>query len=118
MRFFIVGVSAICLTIAIILSGFAQEAKEKSSQAQTREAIGRIVSVDPKNSSFDLQYEAGEQTHNMQISTFYVTDITTIDIATVKSSLNDLKPGFSVLLEYAQMPDGTKVVESVWVKKS
>ncbi|GEM_PF-6554988 len=116
MKVFMVGVLTACLTIGAGSAGFAVETKEDLSQ--TQEAIGKIVSIDSKNSSFDLEYEADDRTHEIQTSTFYVTDITTIDIATVKSSLNDLKPGLSILLEYAQMPDGTKVVESVWVKKS
>ena len=92
----------------------AQAAEKK---VQTQEIIGKIISVDSKNSTFNLEYESDDQTHQIQTSTFYVTDITTIDIATAKSALKDLKAGLSALLEYAQMPDGTKVVESIWVKK-
>ena len=100
------------------INSFAAEAKETSSQVQTQEMIGMIVSVDVKNSSFDLQYESDGPNHEMQTTTFYVTDITTIDIMMAKGALKDLKQGQSVLLEFAQMPDGTKVVDSIWVKKS
>lgn len=118
MKFFVAGVLTVCLTVGANSIGFTADAKEELSQVQTQEVIGKIVSVDPQNFSFDLEYEADERAQEVQTSTFYVTDITSIDIATVKSALTDLKPGLSVLLEYAQMPDGTKVVESVWVKKS
>ena len=106
---------AVCFLTSV---SFAAETKDKGSQVQTQEITGKIVSVDVKNSSFDLEYEMDEQKHGIQTTTFYVTDITTIDIMMTKGTLNDLKEGQNVLLEYAQMPDGTKVVDSVWVKKS
>lgn len=115
MRVLMVSLIAVCLMAG---TSFATEAKEKSSQVQTQEIVGTIVSVDPQNSSFDLAYEADDQTHEKQTTTFYVTDITTIDIMMAKGTLNDLKEGQNVLLEFAQMPDGTKVVDSIWVKKS
>lgn len=92
--------------------------KNKELEVQTQELVGNIVSVDQKKSSFDLEYERDDPSSSKQVATFFVTDISTIDIAMSQGNLSDLKPGSKVLVEFALMPDGTNVVESVWVKKS
>ncbi len=101
---------------AVVCSAMAAE--KSSAQIRSQEIVGTIVGVDLENSAIELQYELDNMTRQMKVDTFYITEATTIDVAMVKSTLNDLKIGNSVLLEYAQMPDGAKVVESVWVKKS
>lgn len=95
----------------------AADDKQKSS-VRMQEIVGKIIQVDLQNSTIELEYEFDDQTHQTKSDMFYVTDATTIDVATVKSSLKDLKAGSDILVEFAQMPDGAKVVESVWVKKS
>lgn len=85
---------------------------------QTQQLVGKVVSVNEGELSFDLEYAFEDATGDIKVSTFYVTDITTIDIAMTQGSLRDLKPGSNVLVEYALMPDGVRVVESVWVKNS
>jgi hypothetical protein len=107
--------SVILATGTLVYSAAAAETAE---QIRSQEIVGTIVGVDLENSAIELQYELDEMTRQMKVDTFYITDATMIDVAMVKSTLNDLKIGNSVLLEYAQMPDGAKVVESVWVKKS
>lgn len=86
-------------------------------EVQPIQQVGTIVSVDPQALSFDMEYETDDPTREKKIATFFVTDITTIDIAMTQGALTDLQPGYNVLVEYAPMPDGTRVVESVWVKK-
>ena len=92
--------------------------KNEEPEVQTQELVGNIVSVNQEASSFDLEYEQDDPSRQKQVVTFFVTDISTIDIAMSQGNLNDLKPGLKVLVEFAPMPDGTNVVESVWVKKS
>ena len=94
----------------------AQSKEEQDIQAQ--ELIGKIISVNQEALSFDMEYALDDPSHEKKISTFFVTDITTIDIAMSQANLSDLKSGMNVLVEYAPMPDGTKIVDSVWVKKS
>jgi hypothetical protein len=111
------------LLLAVILvtsaAVCADAAQQKSAvNVQSQELVGKVVGVDLENSTIELEYEFDDQTHQTKTDTFYITDATTIDVASVKSGLNDLKVGTNVLLEYAPMPDGAKVVESVWVKKS
>lgn len=84
---------------------------------RTQELVGTIVSIDQEASSFDLEFEKDDPSRQKGVLTFFVTDISTIDIAMAQGSLEDLKPGLKVLVEFAPMPDGTNVVESVWVKK-
>lgn len=85
---------------------------------QTQQLVGKIVSIRESDQSFDLEYFFEDGAGDKKTDTFYVTDITTIDIAMTQAALSDLKPGLNVLVEFAQMPDGTRVVESVWVKSS
>jgi hypothetical protein len=107
------------LTTSTVSLCVAAEPKQKSSaNVHSQEIIGRIVAIDLDKSTLDLEYEIDDQTNEAKKETFFITEATTIDVATVKSGLKDLKVGSSVLLEYAQMPDGAKVAESVWVKKS
>ena len=117
-HFHILSLVVCLVTIGIVSSATAGEKQSASRKAGTQELIGKIVSVDLPNSTIDLEYEFDDQTHQMKTDAFYITDATIIDVATVKSSLKDLKAGSNVLLEYAQMPDGAKVVESLWVKKA
>ena len=95
----------------------AAQSKEEQN-IQTQELIGKIISVNQEALSFDMEYALDDPSHEKKISTFFVTDITTIDIAMSQANLSDLKSGMNVLVEYAPMPDGTKIVDSVWVKKS
>lgn len=112
-------VLAMCFS-AITVSSIAELENNKKSLAniQSQEMIATIVSVDLQNATMDLQYEFDDQTRQTKIDAFYVTDATIIDISAVKSGLKDLKVGMNIFVEYAQMSDGAKVVESVWVKKS
>ncbi len=105
------------LTVGLgVLSVGADE--QKFANIRSQEIVGKIINVDLENSMIELEYVSDVQSHGKQTGTFYITDATMIDVAMVKSTLNDLKIGTNVLLEFAQMPDGAKVVESVWVKKS
>jgi hypothetical protein len=115
-RFKILALTVI-LTANIAVFGWAANEKKSSVNVRSQEIVGKIAGIDLENSTIDLEYELDEQTHQTKTDTFYITDATTIDVATAKSSLNDLKMGTHILVEYAQMPDGAKVVESVWVKK-
>jgi len=108
---------AVFLLINIGHGVFAAQRNEEP-EIQTQELVGNVVSVNQEASSFDLEYERDDSSHQKQIATFFVTDISTIDIAMSQGNLSDLKPGLKVLVEFAPMPDGTNVVESVWVKKS
>ena len=90
---------------------------EEEPEVKTQEIVGNIVSTNKEASSFDLEIIQDDMTKQKQLSTFYLTDISTIDIAMSQGSLADLTPGLKVLVEYAPMPDGTNVVEAVWVKK-
>lgn len=89
----------------------------EEADVKTQEVVGTVLSTNQKSSSFDLEYEAEEAPRQKHTMTFFVTDISTIDIAMTQGTLADLKPGLRVLVEFAPMPDGTNVVESVWVKK-
>ncbi len=100
----------------VILNNNAFCASEEED-LKSQEIVGRVLSVNQEASSFDLEYSADDPAQQKQISTFYITDISTIDIAMAQGSLADLTPGLKVLVEYASMSDGTNVVESVWVKK-
>lgn len=93
-------------------------ASAQDVDVQTQQLVGKVVSVNEGELSFDLEYAFEDATGEIKVSTFYVTDITTIDIAMTQGTLGDLKPGLNVLVEYALMPDGVRVVESVWVKSS
>ena len=95
----------------------AGTASAEDVDVKTQEIVGNIVSANQDASSFDLEFATDENPGQKQVSTFFVTDITTIDIAMAQGTLADLKPGLKVLVEFASMPDGTNVVESVWVKK-
>jgi len=117
-RINVLVLTVILATCAAGLSVSADEAPTASANVLVQELVGKILQVDIENSTIELEYEIDEQTHQMQTETFYVTDATTIDVANTKSGLKDLKVGAHILLEYAQMPDGAKVVESVWVKES
>ena len=114
---------SLLIFVALVVFGsigvdvFAAQVKEEQD-IQTQELVGTIVSVNQEALSFDVEYTLDDPSHDKKVSTFFVTDITTIDIAMSQANLNDLKPGFNVLVEYAPMPDGTKIVESVWVKKT
>lgn len=108
---------AVFLLTSIGHGVFAAQKKEEP-EVQTQELVGNVVSVNQEASSFDLEYEKDDPAHQKQVTTFFVTDISTIDIAMSQGNLSDLKPGLKVLVEFAPMPDGTNVVESVWVKKS
>jgi hypothetical protein len=92
--------------------------KNEETEVRTQELVGNVVAVNLEASSFDLEYENDDPSHQKQVATFFITDISTIDIAMSQGNLSDLKPGLKVLVEFAPMPDGTNVVESVWVKKS
>lgn len=90
---------------------FAQEV-----DIQTQQLVGKIVSINERDMSFQMEYDLVDSSEEKKVSSFYVTDITTIDIAMTQAALSDLTPGMNVLVEFALMPDGTRVVESVWVK--
>ncbi len=106
--------SFICLGMTSDMNlSFAQEV-----DVQTQQLVGKIVSVNANDMSFELEYATEDGSGEKKISAFYVTDITTIDIAMTQAALEDLSPGMNVLVEYALMPDGARVVESVWVKNS
>lgn len=112
--FFIVLMFSFSLSMTSNVSpSFAQEV-----DVQTQQLVGKIVSVNEKEMSFELEYALEDASGDKKISEFYVTDITTIDIAMTQAALSDLSPGMNVLVEYALMPDGARVVESIWVKNS
>ena len=113
-RFFLCAVLLAFGTAGVYAS--TAQAKDESD-VQPLQQVGTIVSVDPEALSFNMEYEADDPTRERKTSTFFVTDITTIDIAMSQGTLSDLQPGFNVLVEYAPMPDGTRVVESIWVKE-
>ena len=109
------------LTVALLFSlNLCAFSAEKSSPRKilTETIIGKISAINMDESSIDVQYVADDMTKEMKTSTFYITEATVIDIATAKSSINDLKAGTNILLDYAIMPDGERVAESIWVKKS
>jgi hypothetical protein len=111
-------VLAVMLAVTPALVGGAADEKKELLNIRSQEVIGKIVGINLENSTIELEYESDEQAQKKQVDTFYITEATTIDVATVKSTIKDLTVGANILLEYAQMPDGAKVVESVWVKKS
>ena len=110
----------VCLVLLVFgtagIHALTVQAKDEVD-VQPLQQVGTIVSVDPEGLSFNMEYETDDPTRERKTSTFFVTDITTIDIAMSQGTLSDLQPGFNALVEYAPMPDGTRVVESIWVKE-
>jgi hypothetical protein len=118
MRYLKIFICAFLLTFGTAgINVLTAQAKDEPD-VQPMQQVGTIVSVDPQALTFEMEYETDDPTRERKTSTFFVTDITTIDIAMTQGSLNDLQAGANVLVEYAPMPDGTRVVESVWVKEN
>ncbi|MBL8013797.1 MAG: hypothetical protein JNN05_08125 [Candidatus Omnitrophica bacterium] len=117
MRNFCALIIVVSLFIRGVCSSLPNASAAQEADVKTQEIVGTILSQNPESSSFDLEYETEEIPQQKHTLTFFVTDISTIDIAMSQGTLADLKPGLRVLVEFAPMPDGTNVVESVWVKK-